>query len=277
MLIKSSFEVAQPVDKVWRFFDDIPQVAACLPGTDPAAVAPGILRADREPMLVRSDHVSNMNDSYWLTNPAIREKPASFTAMVTATPAASERRRLYIVSPLYGPLYPRTGALANGVCNRTRNVAIRDTRLWTGPSDGIGRRSGLKIRRPLKASRFESGEGHLKLLLVEDDPGVREGLVDLLEEIAPVQVATTVDGALAELEKQRFGLVFADLNIGAASGGGVLVARSAVAKQTPVVICTGASRREAESALGEVKADAILTKPFSIDDVLSVTQRLFRK
>jgi carbon monoxide dehydrogenase subunit G len=25
--------VAQPVDKVWRFFDDIPQVAACLPGT----------------------------------------------------------------------------------------------------------------------------------------------------------------------------------------------------------------------------------------------------
>jgi len=33
MQIKNSFEVAQPVDKVWRFFDDIPQVAACLPGT----------------------------------------------------------------------------------------------------------------------------------------------------------------------------------------------------------------------------------------------------
>ena len=33
MLIKNNFEVAQPVDKVWRFFDDIPQVAACLPGT----------------------------------------------------------------------------------------------------------------------------------------------------------------------------------------------------------------------------------------------------
>jgi carbon monoxide dehydrogenase subunit G len=32
MLIKSDFEVAQPVDKVWTFFDDIPQVAACLPG-----------------------------------------------------------------------------------------------------------------------------------------------------------------------------------------------------------------------------------------------------
>jgi carbon monoxide dehydrogenase subunit G len=34
MLITNDFEVAQPVDKVWRFFDDIPQVAACLPGTE---------------------------------------------------------------------------------------------------------------------------------------------------------------------------------------------------------------------------------------------------
>jgi len=34
MLIKSGFDVAQPVDKVWRFFDDIPQVAACLPGAE---------------------------------------------------------------------------------------------------------------------------------------------------------------------------------------------------------------------------------------------------
>lgn len=32
MLINSEFEVGQPVEKVWRFFDDIPQVAACLPG-----------------------------------------------------------------------------------------------------------------------------------------------------------------------------------------------------------------------------------------------------
>ena len=34
MLIKNDFEVAAPVDKVWRFVEDIPQVAACLPGTE---------------------------------------------------------------------------------------------------------------------------------------------------------------------------------------------------------------------------------------------------
>jgi uncharacterized protein len=33
MLIKNEFEVAEPVDRVWQFFQDIPQVATCLPGT----------------------------------------------------------------------------------------------------------------------------------------------------------------------------------------------------------------------------------------------------
>ena len=34
MLIKNDFEVAEPVEKVWQFFEDIPQVATCLPGAE---------------------------------------------------------------------------------------------------------------------------------------------------------------------------------------------------------------------------------------------------
>jgi uncharacterized protein len=34
MLIRNEFDVAAPIDKVWAFFGDIPQVAACLPGTE---------------------------------------------------------------------------------------------------------------------------------------------------------------------------------------------------------------------------------------------------
>jgi carbon monoxide dehydrogenase subunit G len=34
MLLKNSFEVPQSVDGVWSFFQDIPQVAACLPGAE---------------------------------------------------------------------------------------------------------------------------------------------------------------------------------------------------------------------------------------------------
>jgi len=34
MLITQAIEVDQPIDAVWRFFDDIPQVAACIPGAN---------------------------------------------------------------------------------------------------------------------------------------------------------------------------------------------------------------------------------------------------
>ncbi|MDT7800153.1 MAG: uncharacterized protein QOI78_3586 [Actinomycetota bacterium] len=34
MLIENEFAVGQPIDKVWRFFDDVPKVAACLPGAE---------------------------------------------------------------------------------------------------------------------------------------------------------------------------------------------------------------------------------------------------
>jgi uncharacterized protein len=34
MLIKNEFEVAEPADKIWQFFQNVPQVAACLPGAE---------------------------------------------------------------------------------------------------------------------------------------------------------------------------------------------------------------------------------------------------
>lgn len=43
---------------------------ACALGTDRDAAVPGILGPKRLPVLVRSDYVTNSNDSYWLTNPA---------------------------------------------------------------------------------------------------------------------------------------------------------------------------------------------------------------
>ena len=43
--------------------------AECDMADDPDAVAPNILGRDKNPFMFRKDHVSNMNDSYWLTNP----------------------------------------------------------------------------------------------------------------------------------------------------------------------------------------------------------------
>ena len=116
----------------------------------------------------------------------------------------------------------------------------------------------------------------MKLLLVEDDPGVRDGLADLLEEIAPVQVSATVVDALRVLAAEPIGLVFADLNIGDGMGGLMIVAE-AQKRRIPVIICTGVSRTEAVTALGDLSPDAIVTKPFAIDEVVAIATRLFRK
>ena len=34
MLISQAIDVDQPIDAVWKFFDDVPQVAACIPGAN---------------------------------------------------------------------------------------------------------------------------------------------------------------------------------------------------------------------------------------------------
>lgn len=44
--------------------------SACGLGADPDAAVPGILGPSRLPVLVRTDYVTNSNDSYWLANPA---------------------------------------------------------------------------------------------------------------------------------------------------------------------------------------------------------------
>ena len=43
--------------------------AACTPGKAAGAVAPGILPNDKLPLQIRDDYTSNMNDSFWLSNP----------------------------------------------------------------------------------------------------------------------------------------------------------------------------------------------------------------
>lgn len=56
--------------------------SACDWATDEDAPAPGIFGPSNLPSLVRDDHVSNMNDSYWLTNP---DKPLTgFDAIIGA-------------------------------------------------------------------------------------------------------------------------------------------------------------------------------------------------
>jgi acyl-homoserine-lactone acylase len=61
-------EAFAAMDKLTPWLDG--SRAACNWAIDPAAVQPGAMAPSRMPSVLRDDYVANMNDSYWLSNPA---------------------------------------------------------------------------------------------------------------------------------------------------------------------------------------------------------------
>jgi carbon monoxide dehydrogenase subunit G len=77
MLIASDFEVAQPAERVWKFFDDIPAVATCLPG---------------------AELTEDLGDDKYLGRVAIRMGPVklSFTGTANITERDDSARRIVV-------------------------------------------------------------------------------------------------------------------------------------------------------------------------------------
>ena len=113
----------------------------------------------------------------------------------------------------------------------------------------------------------------MKVLLVEDDAGVREGLCELVSEQADVRDVDSVEAALAALQAERFELVLADLRIGGERLGGRTILEAARARWAPVAIMSASVPEEVERALAPLHADAVLTKPFQLEDVIHLVER----
>jgi DNA-binding response OmpR family regulator len=116
----------------------------------------------------------------------------------------------------------------------------------------------------------------MKVLLVEDDAGVREGLCELVSEQADVRDVGSVAEALAALRSELFDLVLTDLRIGGDRLGGRTILEAARERLVPVAIMSASVPEEVQRALAPFQADAQLTKPFQLDDVLALVERFLR-
>jgi len=106
-----------------------------------------------------------------------------------------------------------------------------------------------------------------RVLLVDDDPGVRESVGQALsDQGANVTPVASLDEARANLEKKEFVLVLTDLRLEQGTEG-LDVARIA-RQETPnarVILFSGEDLSEVESEAAEVGVDEMLAKPLSFD------------
>lgn len=113
----------------------------------------------------------------------------------------------------------------------------------------------------------------MKVLLVEDDTSLREGMVELISEQAEVREAGSVPQALAALSEELFALVFTDLRIGEKGEGGRIILEAARQRLQPVAVVSASTAQEVVQVLRPHEPDAVLAKPFQIDDVLELVGR----
>ena len=114
-----------------------------------------------------------------------------------------------------------------------------------------------------------------RILVIEDEVLIRETLFDMLE-LGHHHITLASDGeeGLRHFEAGEFDIVFTDLGMPGLSGWEVSRAIKAHHKDIPIVMVTGwgvgIDRREME----ENGVDEVLPKPFDIDLVLNLVQKL---
>lgn len=113
----------------------------------------------------------------------------------------------------------------------------------------------------------------MRVLLVEDDASLREGMGELISELAEVHAVGTGEEAVEALEAERFVLVISDLRISGGELGGRTVVEAARRRQQAVAIVSAATPDEVIQAVQPQVADEILLKPFQIDDIYALVER----
>ena len=128
------------------------------------------------------------------------------------------------------------------------------------------------------ASNAEPLPRRPRVLVVEDDPGMRRMLAEYLDAHGTdTAVAANRKDMLSLLVRESFELMVLDLRLGADDGLELL---RELRRQTdlPVIIVTGHSTDEVDRVLGlELGADDYLSKPFSLRELLARIRVVLRR
>ncbi|MGZ8460804.1 MAG: HD domain-containing phosphohydrolase [Candidatus Deferrimicrobiaceae bacterium] len=115
-----------------------------------------------------------------------------------------------------------------------------------------------------------------RVLIIDDEPGVRNLLSETLSVVGGYETVIATDG-LDGIEKMRgseFDVIFTDMLMPRLNGMDFLKKCKDINTNTPVVILTGVSSMEiAVNAMRQGAYDFI-TKPFTLDNIVSTTEKI---
>lgn len=116
----------------------------------------------------------------------------------------------------------------------------------------------------------------LKVLVVDDDPMVRDTLYDLLTKVAGCYAETAETGkiGLKKIQNEEFNVVFTDLTMPEMNGIDLIKEAKKINPYLPIIVITGyGSIDNAVNAMKEGALDFI-TKPFSIENIIEILNRV---
>ncbi|MDQ1350361.1 MAG: two-component system, NtrC family, response regulator PilR [Acidobacteriota bacterium] len=121
-------------------------------------------------------------------------------------------------------------------------------------------------------------QGQLKILVIDDDPSIRNMLAIVLKK-SGFDVTCTESGktALEKLKKESFDLVISDIKMPDISGIDLLKKIKVISPEIPVIMITAfASANDAVEAM-KLGAEDYVTKPFSLDELKIIIDRAIYK
>ena len=118
----------------------------------------------------------------------------------------------------------------------------------------------------------------MRLLVVEDEPGLADAAAEHLRAAAyAVDVAGTLDEAMAAARVANYALILLDLRLPDGEGLGLLRNLRDRGDTTPVLILTARDRITERIAGLEAGADDYLVKPYDLDEMLARVAAILRR
>jgi len=115
-----------------------------------------------------------------------------------------------------------------------------------------------------------------KVLIVDDDPMIRDALAEILSSVGGYVTDVAMNGSegIEKIKDNPYDIVFTDLTMPQVNGMDLLRETMKINSDLPVVVVTGFSTIENAVAAMKEGAYDFITKPFKIDKVISLARRI---